>query len=701
MGDATTALTGDSASAPGGAGAGGGAGASASGASFTLPEGMSSDGDLARLIASFTRLTNAYERSFPFSHGVLEDDLETVPQDTLFDLVDVASAVNRQLSAMLAVIAQELAHRCRDELLSERLDFQYGYRSTPQFIADCLQIERRDAHALTKVGKAIIGERSLSGERLPAKAEIVADAVRGGDLGFAHAHEIVRTTEKLRKNPKVDPDEIHESEQLLVDIACDGLPLPEFRSAIAHLEGYVNPDGVAPTLEAQRQQRGLTFRTMSETGMFHVNGKFDAADGAYIRHALEAVVTGTLRACRGHNHPDPANPDPASPDQPATATATATAATVGVGTGAASAASAETAATASGEETPASGTTAASDAPGTGSDASSAAADASVSASASAAADAVGLESAAASGTNPAPEYLSEETPFPDASFRYDLDKDPYRRDQFAVETRTIAQIQADAFVDFAKHVIGCDLAKLPGPSTSVVVRMGLEDFLLPEALAGFASPSAHTETGPDATLDAGATSDIKATGDTDEVAPETAAEPTGQASHRPTSSWPIDTGPARPDPAAAFRPQPPSTCTTSSPAQTGYPARVHTRIATIDGNCGGTIIDVGTARMLAAGAGVIPIVLSYDSIVLDMEREVRLFTRQQRQALVERDGGCAFCGLPPGMTEAHHIAYWNAHEGRPISITGSCCAPRVTGGCTRAGKSGSCTTPRPPRTLR
>ncbi|MGM1017160.1 MAG: DUF222 domain-containing protein [Actinomycetota bacterium] len=83
---------------------------------------------------------------------------------------------------------------------------------------------------------------------------------------------------------------------------------------------------------------------------------------------------------------------------------------------------------------------------------------------------------------------------------------------------------------------------------------------------------------------------------------------------------------------------------------------------ATIDGI--DQPISVGAARRMAAGGGIIPCVLGGDSAILDWGREKRLFTRTQRLALVERDGGCAMCGLPPEMTKAHHIRWWKRDHG-------------------------------------
>lgn len=84
---------------------------------------------------------------------------------------------------------------------------------------------------------------------------------------------------------------------------------------------------------------------------------------------------------------------------------------------------------------------------------------------------------------------------------------------------------------------------------------------------------------------------------------------------------------------------------------------------ATIDGI--DRPISIATARRMAASGSVIPCVLGGDSEILDWGRQLRLYTEPQKLALGERDGGCAMCGLPPGMTKAHHIRWWARHRGR------------------------------------
>ncbi|MFF1878880.1 DUF222 domain-containing protein [Leifsonia sp. NPDC058230] len=76
--------------------------------------------------------------------------------------------------------------------------------------------------------------------------------------------------------------------------------------------------------------------------------------------------------------------------------------------------------------------------------------------------------------------------------------------------------------------------------------------------------------------------------------------------------------------------------------------------------------VSAGTIRRMAADAHLIPIILGTESEVLDLGRARRLFTRTQKLALAERDGGCAWTGCPhpPSYTEAHHIRWWDADAG-------------------------------------
>lgn len=74
--------------------------------------------------------------------------------------------------------------------------------------------------------------------------------------------------------------------------------------------------------------------------------------------------------------------------------------------------------------------------------------------------------------------------------------------------------------------------------------------------------------------------------------------------------------------------------------------------------------VSVQTIRRMAADAKIIPCVLGGDSEIVDFGRTKRLFTNAQKLALAERDGGCAGCGLPPAMTQVHHLNWWTRDRG-------------------------------------
>lgn len=68
--------------------------------------------------------------------------------------------------------------------------------------------------------------------------------------------------------------------------------------------------------------------------------------------------------------------------------------------------------------------------------------------------------------------------------------------------------------------------------------------------------------------------------------------------------------------------------------------------------------ISASTARMLAADAEIIPVVLGGESRPLDLGTGRRFFTEAQRRAMAVRDGGCAgICGgAPPSWCDGAHI---------------------------------------------
>ncbi|SEJ44942.1 HNH endonuclease [Demequina mangrovi] len=77
--------------------------------------------------------------------------------------------------------------------------------------------------------------------------------------------------------------------------------------------------------------------------------------------------------------------------------------------------------------------------------------------------------------------------------------------------------------------------------------------------------------------------------------------------------------------------------------------------------------VSAGTMRMMAVDASIVPAVIGGASVPLDWGRAKRLFSRAQRRALVERDGGCAWCLAPPSWCVVHHVRYWREGGGTDL----------------------------------
>ena len=80
--------------------------------------------------------------------------------------------------------------------------------------------------------------------------------------------------------------------------------------------------------------------------------------------------------------------------------------------------------------------------------------------------------------------------------------------------------------------------------------------------------------------------------------------------------------------------------------------------------------ISPSSIRPLSCEAELIPAVLGSKGAILDMGRQARLFTPDQRRALIIRDRGCAApnCTIPAPWCDAHHVKPW--HSGGSTAIT-------------------------------
>ena len=75
-----------------------------------------------------------------------------------------------------------------------------------------------------------------------------------------------------------------------------------------------------------------------------------------------------------------------------------------------------------------------------------------------------------------------------------------------------------------------------------------------------------------------------------------------------------------------------------------------------------GATLPPSALRRLACDAGILPTVLNSVGVPIDLGRARRLFSGAARQAVLIRDGGCAFpgCDRPQRWCDVHHINPWS-----------------------------------------
>ena len=234
-----------------------------------------------------------------------------------------------------------------------------------------------------------------------------------------------------------------------------------------------------------------------------------------------------------------------------------------------------------------------------------------------------------------------------------------------SVEERSLDQLSADALAMLCKHAIGCESDELPRASTTVTVRMPLSDLRAPADLLAPGRRADATSSIPDSNWRGiGRDSDTHGVGpDSDPHGVERDSDPRGIGRDSDPRGIGRDSDPrgiGRDSDPRGIGPDPDPHGMGRGSDQLGIGLDANQRGIDETGP-----IDATRARLLSAAADIIPMVLGTQGEVLDLGRRARHFSRAQRIALVERDGGCAFCGLPASMTEAHHIRWWRRDYGR------------------------------------
>src|SRR5699024_6822279 len=94
-----------------------------------------------------------------------------------------AEELGRTADALRVAAAAEVAERSRPTLGMERLCVKRGCRTPFELIARVTQVSERTAVQRSRLGAVLRRREGLTGEVLPAKLPVVAEAVAEGRLG--------------------------------------------------------------------------------------------------------------------------------------------------------------------------------------------------------------------------------------------------------------------------------------------------------------------------------------------------------------------------------------------------------------------------------------------------------------------------------------------------------------------------------------
>lgn len=199
--------------------------------------------------------------------------------------------LRRHVDAAYARVATEVAHRSRSELGGDSFARNQGFRSAAAMISGTSGATVGDALRLIQVGQATQPRATLTGEPLPARHPHVAAAVAAGRVGVPAAAAITGMLDRIAV--RADAQACDAMEANLVE-AAPGLTVDQLNKLVLRAEALLDPDGLEPKERDLRAERSLVFRE-DRDGSVVMNARWDPESGAYVKVAIEGMVTGILR----------------------------------------------------------------------------------------------------------------------------------------------------------------------------------------------------------------------------------------------------------------------------------------------------------------------------------------------------------------------------------------------------------------------
>ncbi|MGR0319661.1 DUF222 domain-containing protein [Agromyces sp. ZXT2-3] len=263
----------------------------------TTPHAAPASRALAALERDLASLRDAWVGAMPAwgaMHGSAQLEAEQMSDAGLVQVVETIARARRDLDAVFATAAAEVAKRSGPEFGEIGLAKAQGFHNPVRLIAAATGGSRADAQRLIAVGTATAERQTFSGERMPSRHPHLAAAVASGAVSIEAASAI--TTMLDRASARADPSRAELVEHALVELAAR-VPLETLIRGVREAEARLDPDGVEPREDELRMERSLTMRE-DHHGMVHLHARLDPESAAPVKAAIDALVSDALRRRR-------------------------------------------------------------------------------------------------------------------------------------------------------------------------------------------------------------------------------------------------------------------------------------------------------------------------------------------------------------------------------------------------------------------
>ncbi len=221
----------------------------------------------------------------------IQADVERMSDAGLVQVVDALARVRRDVDAVFARVAAEVAKRSGPEFGDIGLAKAQGFHNPVRLIAASTGASRADAQRLITVGAATADRQAFSGERLPSRHPHVADALQSAAISLEAASAITSMLERV--SMRADVSRVDVAEHALVELAAR-VPLETLMRGVREAEARLDPDGVEPREDELRMERSLTMHEDGR-GVVHLHARLDPESAAPVKAAIEALVSDALR----------------------------------------------------------------------------------------------------------------------------------------------------------------------------------------------------------------------------------------------------------------------------------------------------------------------------------------------------------------------------------------------------------------------